>query len=59
MAVPTYYLILHGRASAKEWAILIGVTFATATIAVIVAGALTLGITPMATVTTAVILRSN
>jgi hypothetical protein len=32
VGVPTFYAILHGRASWKEWAILIGVTFVTATV---------------------------
>jgi hypothetical protein len=59
VAAPIYYLVLHGNASAREWAILACVTLVTATITVSLVSALTIFITPFATLTTAVIMRSR
>jgi hypothetical protein len=59
VAVPIYYLVLHGHASAKEWALLVCVTFVAATVTAPVVSALTVVITPIATLTTAVIMRSK
>jgi hypothetical protein len=59
VGLPTFYAILHGRASWKEWAILVGVTFITATVTFMFLSVMTLVFTPLATITVAVAMRSN
>ena len=55
----TFYVILHGRASWRDWAILISVSLVTATFAFMVVFALTVLITPLVTITVAVAMRSK
>jgi len=59
VGLPIFYAILHGRASWKEWAILIGVTFITATVTFMLLSVMTLVFTPLVTITVAVAMRSK
>ena len=59
VGLPTFYVILHGRATRREWAILISVPPATATIVCLLASGLTMVLTPRVTVAVAVALSSK
>jgi hypothetical protein len=59
VGLPIFYAILHGRASWRDWATLIGVSLVTATVALMVVFAFTVVITPIVTITVAVAMRSK
>lgn len=59
VGLPTFYAVLRGRATTRDWAILVGVTFVTATIVCFVASVLTIVVTPLVTIAAAVAMRSK